>query len=198
MTAPWIAAFVALWLLTVVVAVVVTGILKRSTVALERLDDYMTAQGRASDMTRLPIGSDIPRFDAEDLQGRRVASDELFARPAVVLFLGDEGCAPCDELIDELMRSELRTGGTQLVVVGRREIVGSLAQRFGNDTLRVFVEGAAAQFSRSFDNRISPQAFRVEPPGTLAAVEIPNTVKELEMLLAETKGGESSVVLSGD
>lgn len=189
MTGPWMVAFGALWLLVIVIAVLVTGLLRRTTATLERLDQYMQYQARTQEMSRLPVGVTVPAFSAYDLEGRLVTSDELFERRSLTLFLGDS-CEPCDELVEELMTSEIRLPGAQLVVVGRSKTLESLVERWGAGTVRAFADSEAGEISRAFDNRVIPQAFVVDPPGTLAASNIPNTVRDLERMVERVEGGD--------
>lgn len=196
MTGPWVAAFIVLWLLFVTLAIVVTGILRRSTATLERLDEYMQFQARTQEMSRLPLGVKVPRFTAYDVEGRLISSDELFRARTMVLFVGDS-CQPCEELVEELMASDFRPQGIQFVVVGRLDTMKSLVARFESMRLRAFADSEAGEISRAFDNRVIPQAFVVDPPGTLVGANIPNTIRDLERMVERVEGGDSSVLSSG-
>lgn len=187
MTGPWIAGFAALSLLVVVLAVVVTGILRRSNATLERLDDYMKLQARTREMSRRALGTAVPEFSSHDIQGRLVSSQELFADRSLVLFLGGS-CEPCDDLVEEMMSSEVDLGPVRLVLAGRLETVTKLVERFGAASVVGFADTDTNELSQAFDNRVIPQAFVVDPPGVLVAADIPNNIRDLERLAGRVEG----------
>src|ERR1700686_2158148 len=115
MSGPWIAAFVVLWILVLVLSALVLGLLRRGEGGLT------AAESRASSLNPSPKfglrpGQIVRAFVGYDRADKVVDSIELFDDgPAVVLFV-EPGCRPCLQLVSELSASNW-TGKPDLIVI---------------------------------------------------------------------------------
>lgn len=99
MSGLWLISFVALWILVVVLAVVVLGLVRQLGVIHLRLgpEDKLTTTHEGLD-----IGSYAPEFTAIDvMHGRKVGLADLKGRHSVLVFISPT-CGPCIQLMPHL------------------------------------------------------------------------------------------------
>jgi len=102
MSVGWAVAIVVLWLAVVTLAVVLLGVLRQVTSALDRLARQPATPMQASGPA---VGSTLPDFTAHDAHGEMVDAAQLREQSSVLLFLSP-GCGPCRTLAEELTRSD--------------------------------------------------------------------------------------------
>ena len=139
MTAPWIAAFVALTTVNLATLIIVLGVLRRVLPALEEagrhrhsgaVTDFAPGMGSGP-----PSGGPLPEFEART-DNQQVTSGQLATARAVLLFL-DEACEACRTLKAELHRVPPRLAGVQLyLVVDEHTDLASLPTGPGTQALR--------------------------------------------------------------
>jgi hypothetical protein len=103
MSWPWIVAFIALWVIVLVLAVIVLGMMRRMAPLLDRVERLASRQNLSPDHAGLPVGSEVPSFEVSDAAGKRLRFAQELPMPAVFLFL-ESGCPPCEDLVEELMK----------------------------------------------------------------------------------------------
>ena len=101
MSAAWIAAFLALWVVVILETVLVLGLMRRVWHLAQEAQLLITGPGFDLAVGGAPAGAAIPAFHVTDAEGRPLSSADLFAMPAVALFV-ERGCGPCRELAREL------------------------------------------------------------------------------------------------
>lgn len=181
MTAPWIAALVAVWVVLAVLSIVVLGALRRITGVLERAEAALQQSG-GLDVGGASVGSFVPPFELIDEGGARVTSAELLREPTLLLFLG-ASCGPCHSLAPRL--GEL--AGLPLAVVleggaGRSSL--SIP-----DGVPVFSDGSGSAAS-AFDTRVTPHAFVADVGGFVMDRAVPGSIDDLWRLTLRQRGGE--------
>ena len=117
MSAPWIAAFAALWFLVLLLGFAVIGVMRRITGVLERAEQQLATELGGG----VPLLTAVPAFGLVDQAGEPVSSDDLIRETSIVLFV-DAGCRPCRSIARELSGARIR--GIPLVVVAGEEGVG--------------------------------------------------------------------------
>lgn len=117
MTGPWAAAVVLLWLLVVLLAVLVLGLLRRLGPVLERAERALRAGGVPEDLGGLPAGSRVQPFQVLE-RGRRVDFAEAGPADRVVLFV-DASCPACTTLTEALGDGPALAGLPLVVVPGQ-------------------------------------------------------------------------------
>lgn len=192
MTTPWIVAFVALWVLTLLLAVVVTGLLRRVTAVLERAEARVAGTAAPPDRGGLEPGSHVPPFVVRDDAGAPVPSEDLLASGGVVLFM-DADCDPCQRLAEELAQVGDTLDGLPLVVV-LREPAADLTLPPGVPTLYQ----PNREASTAFRNIASPQAFAVDAAGVVRERAIASRLEDLRRLAHALEEGGDAGVEPGD
>lgn len=175
MSGPWVAAFAALWLVTLLNTAVVLGGLRRIANVLERAEARLPGEGPAFGAA---VGSAIDPFDLVDEGGRELGWAELVREPTIFLFMSKH-CAACDGLAEHLAGSREQVDGVPLVVVVDD---GAEARPEGlpPDLSVLYQRDGAA--TRALDNRATPQAYVLDPSGVVLGRRVPATLDDLRDL----------------
>jgi hypothetical protein len=184
-TAPWIAAFVALWALALVTAFLVLGAMRRVSNALEGVEQRIHGQPTHGG---LPIGSMVPDFEAVSDDGNILSSQELMVRASVYLFLS-AGCSPCQRIAKELQDAADLTSQWPLIVVHDTPEGVEIARRSHN--ARTLHDGSRSVFG-AFAVDATPFAVAVDRAGIVVGTGIANSIDSLSELvesLEEVNGG---------
>lgn len=180
MSGPWIAAVLALWVVVVLVALLVLGLLRRIAPVLEQAE-RAARLGRAMDEdVGAPDGSPVPPFSVVDRSGRTVPFEDVAPGERVVLFV-DADCPACGNVTDGLATGAAAATLPLVVVPGATtpaEHYEALAA--AGVTVVTQPDGAA---TAAFRQRAFPLAFAVAG-GTVVASTIPASPADLERLAA--------------
>ncbi len=186
MSAPWIGAIGALWLVVIVLGVLVLGLIRRISVALTAAESRLALLGEIG-FGGLRPGEHVPEFRARTTDGDVVSRSCLVGDPSVLLFMSS-GCPACDALVDEL-RADGFDPNVELVVVVD---AGVSATPLNGVHCRVLLQ-EESQLSRAFEVVATPYAFAVDASGLVHGGSIVRTVTDVERLAATVKGGRVSV-----
>lgn len=191
MTGLWIAAFVALWALVVVLGLLVLGTLRRLAPLIERVD--VSLHAAATDSIRgLQPGATPSPFMAESIDGLVFTEVDLRGSTTVVLFLGST-CGACERLAEDLESGSVPGLGARLLVVADRlDWAHALA---GSAQVTVLVDEHRS-LARAFETRVVPQAFVVDEHGTVLAggrTSDWDGIRDLLASVAKGGGRESDV-----
>lgn len=183
MSTPWAVAFVALWAVVILLAVVVLGLLRRIGAVLERTEATITAAARSVGGAR-PV-TKIGSFEVRNVDRAIVSSSELFSTGSVVLFMS-AGCEPCRKLASELTGVTDTIDGVPLYVLIEDSRVAREFPLPPRATVLYQVDSAA---SRAFANLVTPQAFAVDVGGEVIDVAVPASAQDIRRLASETRKG---------
>jgi hypothetical protein len=185
MSGPWIAAFLALSTLVVIMALLVLGLLRRVSPLLEQAESALRNAGSVpGPLQGLPIGAELPQFEARDIRGSVVTEADFAGTPAVVLFI-DPGCRPCERLVAELRRGwEVQQGARLWVITGDGH--ESDLDLPGQATVLVQSDD---RISRAFQTSITPHAFAIGVNGTIVNRDIPDSTDALVKLARQALEG---------
>ena len=185
MSIGWIALVLVLWIVVLVLAVMVVGILRRVAPLLERVGDASSLPSPFAPLG-LPPGSRLPAFHARTLNNERFTADELLGRTAIVLFL-DGNCSACRMLEDDMWQSGIVEVDTHLYIVVSDE---SEALRLTGLEATILLQRDNA-VTRAFASNATPHAFGVSADGFVLANETPNTAAGLRRIAEQLEeGGE--------
>lgn len=176
MTGPWIAAFVALWVVTLLTAVVVLGLLRRVNTVLDSAEKRLAAAMTPGVGGAAP-GTTIGPFEAA-LDGATISSDELF--PGVFVFMSP-GCEPCKGLAGELGKIGDRVDDVPVYVV--LEDTPDARELPLPANVRVLYQRERA-VSAAFDTNATPQAFAVDRAATVIERAVPGNAEHVRELAA--------------
>lgn len=172
MTGPWIAAWVALAVVSVVTTVLVLGLLRRFTVVLHDVEYQLVSRDRLGGVS---VGGALPSFEVTSQLGLTVSSSELVDGPGIMLLISQD-CAPCESLVDEL--ADLGRSPTQAPLVAIGQYLDSSASRalsgidlFLDVTAFERMNISATPFAMAFDSR-----------GIVLGRTVPNSAESLREL----------------
>jgi hypothetical protein len=183
MSAAWMSAFVALWVLALILAVAFMGTLRRIGAVLEAAEQALQAPGVSKH--GLPVGARVPWFEGVCPDGTIISTANFGESPATLLFLSGV-CLPCHQLASELAtleREKARDLGLWVVVREQKDL-DELALAAVNVILQP--DGSIQQ---AFQTTATPHAFAIKN-GLVAASGHPNTAEALlELAYEGQKGG---------
>jgi hypothetical protein len=183
MTAPWIAAFGALWFLVVLLALAVIGMIRRTVAVLERAEQRLGAE-----YSGVPLLSVIPSFEVlDDNTGEVVSSADLLQGPTILMFM-EAGCDPCRQLAAELAEAELLE--LPLIIVAGEQ---GLGQRFALPPSALIVRQKGHEVARLFQSAMTPNAFVVDEAGVVLDRVVPGSVTDLQLLARRQRAGLARV-----
>jgi peroxiredoxin len=186
MTGPWVAAFVALWVLVIALGLLVLGTLRRLLPLIERSEEVISSAAKRLAIGGLPRGTTTPTFMAEQVNGATFTELDLRGSSSVVLFLGS-GCKACAQLVDDLEKDRAPDLGVRLVVVsGDRTEAQMLAS---SEEATVLVDEQQV-LARIFQSAVAPHAFMIDEHGVVLASGVPSDWEDLRHLRSTTEGGD--------
>jgi hypothetical protein len=189
-TGPWIAAFVALSVVVLLMGIAVLGSLRRLLPILETAQthrhDPLANQGPGG----LPRGQKVPSFQVVHPSGSPVDSIELEGRPTIYLFLS-ESCHPCHTLLAEIKHADELGMAVDLVALVDDSVeTPKLSFPPG---INVFYDRDRAAW-QAFQANAFPSAFAVDATGRVVDGAICGTLEELRAPARQLReGGEAPV-----
>jgi hypothetical protein len=184
----------ALWIVVLVLAVLVLGILRRIIPLLTRAESILSQGQDEQGTDGLPIGEQVPEFELIDAEGEVVRPGQSLPLPAVFLFV-QQGCEPCQDLVAALSERAESFAGTRLCIIAAGEPDDYNALRARG----LFVFGQSeGQALRAFDNNEFPNAFAVDQDAKIVGKMTMDSVADLERLVREADAyGEAYPIASG-
>jgi len=170
-SAPWIAAYAALWLTVLVLTFTVLGIVRRIGGVLEGVERRLTAAPELG----AAVDSRIPPFRATDADGHEIGFEELVREPTLLLVVSNR-CSACAALVAELEGVGDSVGGIPFAVVTDAEPEVPFP-----DTLSVLYDPSGA-VTKALDNRATPQAYVLDQSGLVLARRVPGSLRDLEAM----------------
>lgn len=173
MNAWWITAFVSLWLVVAIVAVILLGFLHRVAAVLERAEFAVTA-GQVN-LGGARAGMQIEPFHVVDRVGLEITSDELFAAPATYLLL-HSGCDPCRHLVGRLGQ----LAADQPVIAILDDSPASHDIELPPQVITLFERDGFV--AAAFKSGGTPQAFAVSRGGIVVETIVPASPADIDRL----------------
>jgi thiol-disulfide isomerase/thioredoxin len=186
MSAPWIAAFVVLWIGFLALAVILLGLLRRMSPILERAEAQLGVHGGRGSFGGAPVASAVAPFQLVDAKGRTALSRESVEEPTLLLFVAP-GCGPCEQILGGLDGVGERYEGVPFHVVVE-EGEGAVEAPPGVSLL--YERGHAA--SAAFQTIVTPHAFVVDHGGLVLDQRIPGSAEDLRQMALRQRGGGGS------
>jgi hypothetical protein len=184
-TAPWIAAFVALWILVLILGLLVLGTLRRLMPLMERFEAGLSVGATSPSPRGLSPGTVVPPFRAQEIGGAVLTDADLRGSTSIVLFLGSS-CRACERFIRDLARGRVPALEARLVPVADETDMARELARSEDTTVLVDEHRALA---RVFESEATPHAFVVGEDGGVLASGTPNDWNRVRDLLARAQKG---------
>jgi hypothetical protein len=182
----WIAAFVTLWLVVILIGLVQLGTLRRVAPLLERTESTLREAARGS-LRGLRPGETVPAFAAEVFGGGTFTEADLQDSTTIVLFL-NTSCGSCELLAADLEAGRVANLDIPLVVVADEP---DDAARFAAGGQAQVLLQENASLARAFESDRTPHAFVIDEAGRVVASGTPNTWQAMASLLDDVgRGGD--------
>lgn len=181
MSLPWMVVVGTLWVVVLVLAVLVLGILKRIAPLLVQAENLVRERQEEPGGDGLPLGAQVPDFELVDAGGEIVRPGPSLPLPAVFLFV-QQGCEPCEDLVAALGEHAGSFAGARLYIIasGSSDEYDALHVR----GLSVFGQSDGEAW-KAFDNNEFPNAFAVNEDRVVVGKMTMDSVSELEKLVRE-------------
>lgn len=175
MSGPWTAAFLSLWVLVALMALVMIGLVRR-VAALTSAGVASTRNLRFQPQGIEP-GRSVPFFSVEDARtGETLASTQFQGSPVVYLLL-EADCQPCQKLAQHLESATLRLASETLIILDKRGTF-DLVRR----ARLTFAYQQALSVTELLRTNATPYAFAVDETGVVVDAGVVNSSAELERL----------------
>lgn len=185
MSGAWIPAFLALWVVVLLLGLLVLGTLRRIAPLLERAESHLAASSGAAGRLGLEPGTPVPKFEVATVEGASLTDADLRGEASIVLFIR-RGCPACARLIDQLKAGEAGKLGIRLLVVAEEE---SLAEELASAEAVTAIAQPDRSLATAFQTNATPHAFAVAASGLIAESSFPNSVEQLEVLAELVREG---------
>jgi methylamine dehydrogenase accessory protein MauD len=183
MNGVWLASYIVLWLVVLVLAFLLAGSLRQLGLLQLRLGDD---PGALITDTGLERGAKAPDFTALDSElGELVTLSQLDAKPRVLVF-ASPGCLSCRELIPGLNEvRKTRRGEFDFLVICRGDVES--CQGFGrmNRLEAPMLVDTNGQIEKDYQVTLTPFAYLLDHEGNVVIRGIANDWRQLESLLEQ-------------
>lgn len=185
MSTPWIFVVLALWAVVMTLGFLVLGTLRRLLPVIADAEAVVSDARRATRRGGLTVGTMLPAFSVETVNGGVLTRSELRGEASVVLFLG-VNCPACEQLNHDLARGHLPDLDASLVVVSNDP---SQAHEFAANTLVPVVADVDRSITAAFESDRTPHAFVLDDELRVVGVGSPNDWVGLRELIREGRRG---------
>lgn len=182
MSGVWLASYVVLWIVVLLLAFLLAGALRQLGLLQLRLGDD---PGALITDTGLERGTQAPDFTALDAEsGEAISLSDLPAVPRMLVF-ASPGCLSCRELIPGLNEVRKTRGDWDFLVVCRGDLES--CQRFGrmNGLDAPMVVDTTGQIEKDYLVTLTPFAYVVDHEGHVVIRGLANDWRQLESLLEQ-------------
>lgn len=182
MSGVWLASYIVLWVVVLLLAFLLAGALRQLGLFQLRLGDD---PGALITDTGLERGTEVPGFTALDSQsGELVSLSDLPAVPRMLVF-ASPGCLSCRELIPGLNEVRRTRGEFDFVVVCRGDLESCRAFGRMNGLEARLVVDTTGQIEKDFLVTLTPFAYLIDHEGRVVIRGIANDWRQLESLLEQ-------------
>ena len=183
MSGVWLASYIVLWVVVLLLAFLLAGALRQLGLLQLRLGDD---PGALITDTGLERGAQVPDFTGLDAEsGQLVSLSDLPAVPRMVVF-ASPGCLSCRELIPGLNEVRKTRGGEfDFLVVCRGDLES--CQAFGrmNRLEAPMVVDTTGQIEKDYLVTLTPFAYLIDHEGRVVIRGVANDWRQLESLLEQ-------------
>jgi len=182
MSGVWLASYVVLWVVVLLLAFLLAGALRQLGLLQLRLGDD---PGALITETGLERGAEAPDFTALGAEsGELVSLSDLPAVPRMLVF-ASPGCLSCRELIPGLNEVRKTRGDFDFLVVCRGDLES--CQAFGrmNGLEAPMVVDTTGQIEKDYLVTLTPFAYLIDHEGHVVIRGIANDWRQLESLLEQ-------------
>ena len=198
MSGVWLASYIVLWVVVLLLAFLLAGALRQLGLMQLRLGDD---PGALITDTGLERGAEAPDFTGLDSEsGEVVRFSDLAAVPRMLVF-ASPGCLSCRELIPGLNEVRKTRGEFDFLVVCRGDLESCRAFGRMNRLEAPMVVDTTGQIEKDYLVTLTPFAYLIDHEGRVVIRGIANDWRQLESLLEQEgtlQAGMGFVPLDGE
>ncbi len=182
MTGVWLASYIVLWLVVLLLGFLLAGALRQLGLLQLRLGDD---PGALITDTGLERGSEAPDFTALDAEsGATVSLSDLPAVPRMLVF-ASPGCLSCRELIPGLNEVRKTRKEFDFLVVCRGDLESCRSFGRMNRLEAPMVVDTTGQIEKDYVVTLTPFAYLIDHEGKVVIRGLANDWRQLESLLEQ-------------
>jgi methylamine dehydrogenase accessory protein MauD len=182
MSGVWLASYVVLWLIVLLLAFLLAGALRQLGLLQLRLGDDPGALITDSGLER---GTDAPDFTGLDSEtGEPVSLSDLPAVPRMLVF-ASPGCLSCRELIPGLNEVRKTRKDHHFLVVCRGDLESCRGFGRMNRLEAPMVVDTTGQIEKDYAVTLTPFAYLIDHEGKVVIRGLANDWRQLESLLEQ-------------
>lgn len=183
----WIIVVVTLWLAVMVLSVLVIGLMRQVTAALEQATAVARPEKPESLVLGPRVGSALAPFMATDSSGEAIDEQWLRGEAALLVFL-HSGCVPCQQIAKEMGQADLDAMPGRLIIVTDPDGPQALGLP---PALRTLTE-SDRQVSDALMIKATPYAVAVDPEGVVRGAGVVPSMERLAALAEQARPAELS------
>lgn len=182
MSGVWLASYIVLWVLVLLLAFLLAGALRQLGLLQLRLGDD---PGALITDTGLERGAPVPDFTALDAEsGQPVSLSDLPAVPRMLVF-ASPGCLSCRELMPGLNEVRKTRGEWDFLVVCRGDLESCRAFGRMNRLEAPMLVDTTGQIEKDYLVTLTPFAYVIDHEGRVVIRGVANDWRQLESLLEQ-------------
>lgn len=137
----------------------------------------------------LPVGSPVPSFRLDGVNGESAALEDLLdgVKPVFLLFT-DPGCGPCDALLPEVSRWQQEHSGDMTLALVSEGTAASNQAKMDEHRLRRVLLQQKREVAAAYQVRGTPAAIVIQPNGVIGSA-IAMGADAINSLVAQTVSG---------
>lgn len=183
MSSLWLASYIGLWIVVLVLAIIVVGLLRQLGLIQLRLG---LDPGALITQEGLERGVEAPDFEAIDVRDGRLAHLSDYRGQRLLLVFLTTTCSACRTVavhLNSIMREYRDDVATLVVCHGDQAACAEFARQV--DLQPPLLADPANAIAERFDVRFTPFAFLLNESGVVLVRGVANTWPQLEALLNE-------------
>lgn len=193
MSGTWFISYLTLWILVVLLAIIVLGLVRQLGIIYLRLGPD---QNLLATTGGLELGKPAPNFEAYEItHTRRITLDDLKGKSCILVFVSPS-CSPCKELMPHLKEFQQSWNGKiNLVIFCQGDIQLSKDFIDSYNLRSALIIDKDGKLSETFLVRATPFAYRLDKESVVRKRGIVNNRSGLEELLEPSQALEETVDL---
>jgi methylamine dehydrogenase accessory protein MauD len=187
---PFLASYIALWLLVLLLGFLLLGALRNQALLGWRLEQLEATMPSKFNRNGLKPGSRAPDFSLPDTAGDQVSLRD-FAGRRVFLVFTQSGCRPCHAVLPALEKLQAK-GEVQVIVVnnGDLESTRDWTKRLSVSFPVLLQE--RYELSKRYEAFATPFAFLIDEGAVIVSKGLINNRQHIEIVLSRADGKEPS------
>jgi methylamine dehydrogenase accessory protein MauD len=190
MSLPFLASYIAVWLLVLLLGFLLLGALRNQALLGWRLEQLEATMPSKINRNGLKPGARAPEFSLPDTAGDQVSLRDFAGRRLFLVFT-QSGCRPCHAVLPALEKLQAK-GEVQVIVVNNGDLESTRDwTKRPSASFPVLVQ-ERYELSKRYEAFATPFGFLIDEGGVIASKGIINNRQHIELVLSGASGKEAS------